>query len=268
MDLDPDDLDPLGRGTEMTRETHIHHPGPRVQGVREEIGMSPHGSPTHIDAPSHFAWDEKMYNGFPASAVTPKGGASRLSVHNAKDGAVTRGVLLDIAGVRGVDWLEPGEGTYPEDLDAAEERQGVRVGEGDFLIIRTGYLRRVAAEGPGDERANGYHAACLPWLHERGVAVIASDALNDIQPSGYGPDRVLNPAVDDLTGFDTSLLDLLYPVHAVALVAMGAWLVDNVVVEELRATCERLGRWEFFISMEPLRLVGATGSQVNPLAVF
>jgi kynurenine formamidase len=105
-------------------------------------------------------------------------------------------------------------------------------------------------------------------LHERGVAVIASDALNDIQPSGYGPDRVLNPAVDDLTGFDTSLLDLLYPVHAVALVAMGAWLVDNVVVEELRATCERLGRWEFFISMEPLRLVGATGSQVNPLAVF
>jgi kynurenine formamidase len=268
MDLDADNPDPLGRGTKMTRETDIHKAGTRMQGVREWIGMMPHGSATHVDAPSHFGFGGVMYNGFSASEVTPEGGAKRLSVHNARDGVVTRGVLLDIAGARGVDWLDPGEGVMPEDLEKAEQAQGVRVGSGDFLIVRTGYLRRAEEAGPVGDDANGYHAACLPWLKERDVAVIASDALNDMQPSPYGPDRVLSPDRDDLSSVDPELLDLLFPVHAVSLVAMGAWLVDNVVVESLLETCKRFDRWEFLIAMIPLRLVGSSGCQVNPLAIF
>lgn len=268
MDLDADNPDPLGRGTKMTRETDIHKAGTKMQGVREWIGMMPHGSATHLDAPSHFAFDGHMYNGFPATEVTPDGGAGKLDVANARGGIVTRGVLLDIAGTRGVDWMEPGEGVTPDDLAAAEAAAGVEVRPGDFLIARTGYLKRCFDTGDAGELANGYHPACLPWLKERDVAVISCDALNDMQPSLYGPDKILSPDRDDLSGVDPKLLDLLFPVHAVSLVAMGAWLVDNVVVEDLRATCSRLGRWEFLIAMDPLRFVGSTGCQVNPLAIF
>lgn len=268
MDLDADNPDPLGRGTKMTRESDIHKAGTKMQGVREWIGMMPHGSATHLDAPSHFAFDGTMYNGFPATDVTPDGGAASLDVANARGGIVTRGVLLDVAGTRGVDWLEPGEGVTPEDLAAAEEAAGTKVRSGDFLIVRTGYLRRAFDSGDAGELANGYHPACLPWLRERDVAVISCDALNDMQPSPYGPGRILSPDRDDLSGVEPKLLDLLFPVHAVSLVAMGAWLVDNVMVEELVEVCRRFGRWEFLIVMDPLRFVGSTGCQVNPLAIF
>jgi len=268
MDLDPADPDPLARDTQLRIDTQIHHLGERIQGVREIVEMQPHGSPTHLDAPSHMGWDGKLYNGFPASAVTPTG-AGRMGVEHARGGIVTRGVLLDVAGVRGVDWLEPGEAIHVEDLEAAEERQGVRVAPGDFLIVRTGYLERVAAEGTDDKRANGYHAGCLPWLRERDVAVISCDALNDIQPSGYGLERLLlDIPHDEWADISPKDLELLLPVHCVALVAMGAWLVDNVVVTELLETCKRLNRWAFLVTIEPLRLVGASGSQVNPLAIF
>lgn len=269
MDLDPENPDPLGRETILVRRTAVHHLGDRIQGTREQIEMQTHGSPTHMDAPSHMAWDGKLYNGFPASEVTESGGAKKVGIEHARGGVFTRGVLLDIPAVRGVDWLEPGEAIYPEDLDAAEQRQGVEVQQGDVLIARTGYLRRVEVEGPEDRRCNGYHAGCLPWLHERGVSVISCDALNDIQPSGYGlTTQIIDIPEKDRPSIPNEEVELLLPVHSVALVAMGAWLIDNVVVEELLDACQRRGRFEFLIVIEPLRWVGASGSQVNPLAIF
>lgn len=269
MDLDPENPDPIGRETVLKRETAVHHLGDRIQGTREVIEMQTHGSPTHMDAPSHMAWDGRLYNGYPASEVTTAGGARKMGIEHARGGVVSRGVLLDIPGLRGVDWLEPGEAIYPEDLDGAEERQGVRVQEGDVLIARTGYLRRVEVQGPADRRCNGYHAGCLPWLHERGVSVISSDALNDIQPSGYGlTTQIIDIPVEERSKIPNEEVELLLPVHCVALVAMGAWLIDNVVVEELLQACQERGRWEFLITIEPLRWVGSSGSQVNPLAIF
>jgi len=267
MDLDPENPDPVGRGTLMERTMAIHDIGSRLRAVRETITMMPHGSATHLDALSHFGWDGKMYNGFPFSSVNDAEGATKLSVHTVHDGIVTRGVLLDIAGLQGVDWLEPGTGPGVEELEAAEERQGVRVKEGDVLIIHTGSLRRIREQGPDpDRRACGYHPSCLPWLHERGVALLTSDALNDIQPSAYGPKQA--PSEETIGDADPEELNLILPVHTVALVAMGLWLIDNIELNELLPACQNFNQWEFLISISPLRWVGATASQVNPLAMF
>jgi hypothetical protein len=85
-------------------------------------------------------------------------------------------------------------------------------------------------------------------LRERGVSFIACDTANDVSPSGYNK--------------------IALPVHVVGLVAMGLWLVDNCDLEELASTAERLARWEFLLSVNPLRLSGLTGSAVNPIATF
>ncbi len=268
-DLNPAVPDPLERGTTLQRYMIIGEGvgGSKLSAVREWIGMVPHGSHTHLDSLSHIHWNGEMYNGFPGSAVTSMGGATKLSIHNVRAGVVTRGVLLDIAALRGVDWLEAGVGVFPEDLEEAEERQGVRVGEGDALMLFTGQGRRHRALGLDPQRhTNGYTTACLPWLHERGVAVLSSEHINDVAPSGYGPDEAITE--ENFATFPPEAFNFMLPVHAVGIVAMGLWLVDNMILDEAAATCERLGRWEFLFMMAPLRLVGATGGQVNPIAVF
>jgi kynurenine formamidase len=192
-----------------------------------------------------------MYNGRPAELVTSTFGATHHAITAVKDGIVTRGVLLDIPPVRDAGWLEPGEGVYPDDLEAAEKREGVIVSEGDVLILRTGYGKKVREQGPDDVARGGragWHAACLPWLHERGVAAIACDTAQDAIPSGYASFR--------------------NPIHEVGIVAMGLWLIDNCDLEALATACSSTGRWEFLFTLAPLRWVGATGSPANPLATF
>lgn len=261
-DLDPAAGDPLERGTELSLETTSYEIG-RVQAFRERVGLMSHGSPTHIDAPNHMAWDGRWYNDAPVAGADGLGPA----MEQARGGIVTRGVLLDIAGARGQNWMEEGDGIYREDLEAAEREQGVEVRPGDLLLARTGYLERIDAHPdtvtPG---SIGYHASCLPWLRERDVAVIGSDALNDMNPSGFGTDQPVTP--EEYGTRPADQLDLAFPVHAVVLAAMGAWLLDNVWLAGLREACLREGRWEFFVAFDPLLVVGASGSPVNPLAIF
>lgn len=226
--------------------------GDRAAGAAEYIGLVYHGhTVTHVDGLSHIFWDGRMYNGKPAELVTSTFGATQHDITALREGVATRGVLLDVAGSRGGDWLEPGEAVFPSDLEAAEEGEGVRVDEGDVVLLRTGYGRKVRDIGPDDVakvgRA-GWHATCLPWFRHRGVAMIACDTAQDAIPSGY--ERLRNP------------------IHAVGIVAMGLWLLDNCDLEALAQTCNGMGRWEFLFTLAPLRWVGATGSPANPLAMF
>jgi kynurenine formamidase len=224
----------------------------RSAGAMEYLGLVYHGhTVTHVDSLAHVFWDGKMYNGKPPELVTATFGATHHAVTAMHEGVMTRGVLLDVAATRGVSWLEPGDAVFPEDLDESEVREGVRVEEGDVLLLRTGYGRRARENGPDDVPSvgrAGWHAACLPWLHERGVAAIACDTAQDVQPSGY--ERLRSP------------------IHAVGIVAMGLWLIDNCDLEELSQVCATSGRWEFLFTLAPLRWVGATGSPANPLATF
>ncbi|MCI0439187.1 MAG: cyclase family protein [Chloroflexi bacterium] len=222
------------------------------QAATDFFGLIFHGfAITHIDSLSHFFWEGKMYNGRPAHLVSTSLGATAESIEVAQNGIISRGVLVDAPMIRGVEWLERGEGVMPEDILAAEERCGFRIEPGDVLLVRTGQLHRRNVEGPVNPRVEGStacQAACLPLFHERGVAVMGSDTGNDVSPSGY--QRLTNP------------------IHQVGIVAMGLWILDNPNLEELAEACRQRNRWEFLISINPLKLHNTTGSPVNPIAIF
>ncbi len=220
-------------------------------GSSDFIGLSFHGlTITHLDSLCHQFWDGKMYNGKPASLVNVQQKATVGAIDKAQDGVVTRGVLLDITQVRGKEWLEAGEGVFTDDLEAAEESQGVHVEEGDALVLRLGWYKKRQQLGPSQSHPGrpGLHAETLPWLRERGVSIIVADASQDMDPSGY------------------SRIGL--PIHRVGIVAMGLWLIDAANCEELVQVCRQLNRWEFMFMVAPLRFKNATGSPVNPLAIF
>ena len=221
------------------------------RGAAEFVGMVFHGNTiTHIDALSHYSWQGQMYNGVPASLVTSREGAQSHSIESASDGIVTRGVLLDIARVHEVDWLAPDVPVMPEDLEAAEKLEGVRVEEGDILFVRTGQLRKRQVLGPVPltEPMTACQVACAPWLKERGVAMLGTDTSNDVRPHPYA--------------------SLASPMHIMCLVSLGLWLIDNANLEGLAEACRQRDRYEFMLAMGPLRLRNVTGSPVNPIAVF
>ena len=215
------------------------------------IGFNFHGhSITHLDALSHIFWNGMSYNGFSAAKCTTNFGALVDSIAVLREGVTTRGVLLDIPRLNGAKRIEKEPGIFPEDLDAAEAAQNVRVEPGDLLFVRTGSYRQHLEEGAEAAEPNrgGLQAACLPWLRERDIAVLGGDVAQDIVPSGY-------PRV-------------AMPVHQVAITAMGVWIVDNANLEELAEACAQRNRWEFLITVNPLPLEGVTGSPVNPIAIF
>lgn len=241
-----------GRVVSLSRETKLastpglgdgrHEVSLWEHGSQDFIGLTFHGfAVTHLDALCHFFHDGRFYNGFAASEVS-KDGAARGSSDRLGGGIVGRGVLLDIARLkeRG---MEPGEGVPPRDLDEAATSEGIEMLPGDILYVRTGCVRLLNTEG----RA-GLEPECLPWLHEKGVALLGTDGAADVFPTPY--ER------------------WAYPIHRVGLVFMGLHLVDNADLEPLALACAEEGRWEFLATIAPLRFAGATGSPVNPLAIF
>ena len=261
-DIDSENPDPLASGIAVVQrfmgigETS-HRAGEgvvRFDVVTDYVGISAHGGNTHLDGLAHYSWDGKNYNGFDIAENTSLAGARKLSVHQASSGIVSRGVLLDICALHGVEWLEPGYAISPDELAAAEDRQGVKVESGDVLLIHTGSAARTLAQGPADGEfvpaQAGISAACLPFLRERDIAALGSDAIQDVQPSGY------------------ESLDLFRPVHAISLVALGLWLIDNMALTELARKCADTRRSAFFFAMLPWRMVGVTSCATNPIAVL
>jgi kynurenine formamidase len=221
-----------------------------VHFIKDYIGADYHNDGhSHIDALCHVAYEGRMYNAYAEGEVTEHGSPVN-SIEVLKDGLVGRGVLLDVPRTRGVAWLEPGESVFPADIEAAESSQEVTVQEGDILLVRTGHARRLAELGPWNtaEVKAGLHPTVMPLLAERGVAALGSDGNNDTAPS-----------TTEGVGF---------PIHVLAIAAMGIHLLDYLQFEDLRAACEGGQRWEFLFVAAPLFIVGGTGSPVNPIAVF
>jgi kynurenine formamidase len=228
-----------------------HMTGTATEGMGADyFAISPHGfSTSHLDALCHIFHEGKLYNGFPTEAVTAHG-ATKLGIDKLRAGIVTRGVLLDIPALRGVDALEPGEPIFPEDLEAAEKKAGLQVQPGDALLVRTGRWTWRRANGPWDagSLAAGLDASCLPWLRGRDVATLGSDGVSDVLPS-----RV------DGVGM---------PIHTTVIVAMGVHLLDNLDLDNLATACAEEARWEFLFTVAPLVLRRGTASPVNPIALF
>ena len=151
----------------------------------DNYSVSYHGlAHTHMDSLCHLFHNGRMFNGFSRKQVTQQG-ARKLAITNVKTGIFTRGVLMDIPRLRGVKYLEPGTPIYPEELEAWENRAGIKVRSGDVVFIRTGRWARRDEKGPwsaAKEGLAGLHASCAKWLKSRDVAMLGSDAASDVIP--------------------------------------------------------------------------------------
>jgi kynurenine formamidase len=214
------------------------------------MGVECHGDAhSHIDAINHCVFRDRLYNDIPASTVTSAGGP-RGAITVAADGIAGRGVLLDIPLLRGVKWLEPGDVVTTQELEEAEQTEGVRLEEGDILLLRTGHYRRRLELGPWDAaNANaGLEPEAMRLLHERRIAVAGFDGDGDRVPH----------TVEGIT----------FPIHCLGINAMGLHFMDSLNLEDLHNVCAAEGRFTFLCVIAPLRLQGGTGTVVNPIALF
>lgn len=217
------------------------------------LGMQFHGDcHTHIDAPCHVAYRGKLYNGASAETVQTSGAAG-LDITAYADGVVARGVLLDVARARGVQWLEPGTAVSRAELEEVERAQGVRLEEGDLFCFRTGHQRRRLKLGPWDSGYSGQGKA--------GLDIDAMTLLHQRRVAGFLPDG-------DGETIPSRVQGIAYPIHPLQITAMGMLACDNLDLEELAKACAAEARYEFLVILAPLCIPGATGSPFNPIAVF
>jgi len=216
----------------------------------DDIVVMPLQCATQWDSLAHVYYDGQLYNGFPATTITAAG-AARNAIDRLGPGIVSRGVLLDVARLWGVNRVGPGVAIKPADLEAAERAAGVRVETGDVLLVRTGHLGVFKLDRDREgylRRTPGLGMACVEWLHARQVAAVATDTV----------------AVEVIPWEDPALP---LPVHLLCIRDVGLTLGEMFDLDELAAACARDGVWEFLFSAPPLKVTGGVGSPLNPLAV-
>jgi kynurenine formamidase len=223
-----------------------------TQRFSDDAVYMPLQAATQWDGFCHFFDGGYSYNRRDLESVTPRGGAAFNSITNMKDKAVGRGVLLDIPRFKGRDWLVPGESIQDTDLEECAAAQGVMVGEGDFVLVRTGQLAEVRSEGSwgayagGDAPGLGVSAA--NFLCSRRVTATATDTWGvEVKP------------------YETP--DVMAPLHVILLVHAGIYLGEMWDMEALAEDCAQDGVYEFFVAAQPLTVTGSVGSPLNPLAI-
>jgi kynurenine formamidase len=220
--------------------------------VSDDYIIMPLQSVTQWDGLAHVGYDGLFYNGVPAESVTSMAGSSVISIDQiVAKGVAGRGVLLDIAALKGVDRLARGYAITPEDLEAAEAAQGVKVRPGDILLFRTGWIRHFLVDNSTAaywDGAAGLGLECAEWLHAREVSAICSDNWG-IEVAG-NPDR---PAG--------------LPLHCVLIRDMGMTLGEVFDLEALAEHCAADGVWEFLFVAAPLKVKAGVGTPITPLAM-
>jgi kynurenine formamidase len=223
---------------------------PNIRYADDAINMPVQGA-THWDALGHVFYQDKMYNGYDARLVDSNG-LAKLGIEHARNKMIGRGVLLDVARFKGVDYLEDGYGISNDELDACAKAQNVEIRRGDFVIIRTGQMERCLKEGqwggyaggdaPGVKFENCY------WCHEKQIAAICSDTWGvEVRPN--------------------ETTEANQPWHWVVIPAMGLTMGEIFYVKELAEDCAQDKVYEFFFNAPPLVITGGTGSPINPQAI-
>jgi kynurenine formamidase len=209
--------------------------------------VSPHGTTTHMDALCHMWTGKEIYNGHPSSRIRSYG-ATRCGMEIV-EGIVTRGVFVDMPAFRGVDVLDPADRITAADLEAISKKNGIIIGRGDAIVIRTGWPT-IFAKSPERYWAGepGLSAEAAHWLAARDISLVASDnsAICGLNVEGRA---------------DESLDD---DIHMIFLWRHGIYLIEMLWLEELAAKNQAT----FLFVVAPLKIVGGTGSPVNPLAVL
>jgi kynurenine formamidase len=250
----------LGRSLEIGMPQSPNHPAfwhslPRRHGdmVRADGGSAANDIivlgchvGTHIDALAHVSHDGRLHGGLDAAAEQVGGRFLRGGVHEIAP-MVCRGLLLDVPGALGLDACEPAYEISPDDLDATLTRQGVTPGDGDVLLVRSGWGRRWA-----DHEAYIGAGTGVPGVSEAGARWLA-----DARPRAVGADTIAFEWLAPAAGHS------LLPAHRVLLVEAGINIIETMNLEQVASA----GVYEFVFVLSPLSIVGATGSPVRPLAV-
>ena len=219
-------------------------PIPNARQVNEELVVTELGQiGTQFDAFAHQMWGDSFYNCFKLGDIGTRTGFKKLGVEHV-GGLVTRGVLIDVAGLKGVDMLPTSYLITPEDLQQALAKANQKVQPGDAVLIRTGWSKLMGKENERYGTLNpGIGIAAGQWLLAQEPMMIAADnCCVEVRPSER-PHSL--------------------PIHAMMLIQHGVYLLENLELEALAAA----RAYEFAFIVQPLKIKGATGSAIAPIAV-
>jgi len=238
---------------------HLRHSDPTDMGLAsaaaEVINMSIHVG-THIDALCHIAekqdaegkpsadGESRLYAGEGETVAANEHVSFMGQNHNSIEGMppiIMRGVLLDVAGYKGVDVLPDAYPITPEDLVATIDKQGTTITDGTAVLVRTGFYQHLRNNNIVFRDAQaGLNLESAKYLVEKGMALVGSDTMAvEVQPPGD------------------------HAVHRYHLVHNGITHVEVLYLDELAEKQQ----YEFLLIITPLKLTGATGSWVHPIAI-
>ena len=236
---------------QSTRGFHLHtkrtfmNPQSNQRGSNEEVVTTELGQVgTQFDGFAHQTHGDGLYNCFKVSEISSRTGFTKLGVEKVGT-LMTRGVLIDVAGLKGVDILPDAYEITVQDLQQALQKQNMKLQPGDAVIINTGWGRLWGKENARYMRGNpGIGVAAAEWLLKQDPMLLGADnGPVEVSPN---PDKQIS-----------------LPLHQLALVVHGVHLLENMKLDEMAA--KRVH--EFAFIMQPLKLQGATGSTVAPIAV-
>ena len=236
---------PVGRRFEVLTKRTRNDPGTNRRGSNEELVVAEIGQVgTQFDTFSHQMIGSSMYNCFTLDETASRTGFTKLGVEQV-GALVTRGVLLDIAALKGLPMLSDTYQITPQDLQEALAAQKLTLQPGDAVLIHTGWGTLWGKDNARYLRGSpGIGTAAAEWLARQDPMLVGADnGAVEISPN---PDR-----------------QLLGPVHQILLVVNGIHLLENLRLDELAARRAH----EFALIVEPLKIQGGTGSTVAPVAI-
>ena len=233
------------RKFELYTKRTFMNTAPNRRGSNEEVVFTELGQVgTQFDAFPHQTIGNRIYNCADLDAISTRTGFTKMGVEGVGM-LMTRGVLIDVAGLKGVDILPDNYEITVTDLQQALSRQGVSLQPGDAIIINTGWGRLWGKENARYMQGNpGIGIAAAEWLIKHDPMLLGSD---------NGPVEVA-PNPDPTASL---------PIHQIALVVNGVHLLENLNLAELAAK----KAYEFAFAMQPLKIKGGTGSTVAPVAI-
>ena len=227
-----------------TKRTFMNQPSNR-RGSNEEIVISEIGQVgTQFDGFAHQTHEDSVYNCYKVDDISSRGGFTKLGIEKVGT-LMTRGVLIDVAALKGVDMLPDTYEITPQDLQQALQRQNLTLQPGDAVLINTGWNKLWAKD-------NARYVKTCP-----GIGIAAAEWLAKQDPMLVGAD---NWPVEVAPNPDPQIS---LPVHQVMLVVNGIHLLENLKLDELAA--KRV--YEFAFVMQPLKAQGFSGSTVAPVAI-
>jgi kynurenine formamidase len=223
----------------------VMNPQPNRRGSNEEIVISEIGQVgTQLDGFSHQTIGSTLYNCVPLDDVATRTGFTKLGIEKAGT-LMTRGVLIDLAALKGVGMLSETYEITARDLQDALAKQNLTLQPGDAVLIHTGWGQLWGQDNARYVKTNpGIGVGAAEWLARQDPMLVGADNWSvEVVPN---PDAQLNQ-----------------PVHQIMLVVNGIHLLENMKLDDLAAK----RAYEFALIVEPLKIQGGTGSTVAPVAV-